>query len=167
MGLDCGIVVNIPDKNGVINYRLELCYMRKCYRLSRNMFDCINKHFKDFEISDNPNPYEITYPYTTRRFIATELFEVMLEEVDKEIERIDSEIRHSGMTEWLDTDSIWEAGVYIRIIHKVRLELQALIYWLEDKISLEILMDIAGQDFIDDIDNFDLEKIVITFYYSY
>lgn len=99
MGLDCSIMLIIPSKSGGKYHSIDLCYMRKCYRLSRNMFDCINEYYKNYEISDNPDPYEITYPYTTRRHIAAELFRDMLEEVDKEIERMDSEMRHSGVTE--------------------------------------------------------------------
>lgn len=54
----------------------------------------------------------------------------------------------------------------MRCIHRVRLELQSLIYWLENRISLEMLFDIAGQDYIDEED-FDLENMKVSFYYSY
>lgn len=166
MGLECGIYLVIPSKSGGKYHSIDLCYMRKCYRLSRNMFDCITDKYRAFEDCENPTPYDISYSYVNRRFIAAELFEDMLVEVDKEIEYMDTEMRRSGTTNWLDTDSIWEAGVYVRCIHKIRLELQSLIYWLEGKISLEMLFDIAGQDYTDEED-FDLENMRVTFYYSY
>lgn len=166
MGLDCGIYLVIPSKSGGKYHSIDLCYMRKCYRLSQNMFDCVTDKYRAFEDCENPTPYDISYSYVNRRFIAAELFEDMLVEVDKEIEYMDTEMRRSGTTNWLDTDSIWDAGVYVRYIHKVRLELQSLIYWLEGKISLEMLFDIAGQDYTDEED-FDLENMRVTFYYSY
>ena len=166
MGLDCGAYLVIPSKSGREYHSINIGYMRKCYRLSRNMFDCINDKYRAFEDGDNPNPYEITFSYLNRRYIAAELFEDMLVEVNKEIDYIDTEMRRSGTTEWFDTESIWECGVYFRLINKVRLELQALIYWLENRISLEILFDIVGEDY-EEADDFDIENIKIKFYYSY
>lgn len=163
MGLDCGISLIIPSKiDGVNDLHMDVCYMRNFWKLSGAMNDCITEKHRAFSDVGEPNPYEISYTCKNRAYIAADLFNDMLREVNREIERIDLEILKGNKY----PSSEWDTGIYIRRLNDVRLQIKMLIYWLRGKITLETLFDIVGEDELN-WEEYDLNNIIVNFYYSY
>jgi len=172
MGLDCGLVLKILERDTNQFVECEIFYFRKNYSLSKRLQESA-LYFKDYAKNlEYDGEYGITLDLNTHLDVVWEMASRMAAEMDAEVIDFLQGINEIDRSEdEFEFDSIWDVGGYIRNVNAAALQIHSLYLFLRKKITFETLADICEFDvepeIIDEPDKFDFDHMELEFYYSY